>query len=196
MHAFPVWGRKGRSTLQPVPFSSLGGGESPSSSSSAASGWGSSGQAFPSCCTQRALQSSHAVFLVSADLPFVSNHQAGFLISWRYCCGLLSTSDVFWHCSCSDADVDLGSEPTDLNYELSLRRESGLVSFSRIVSWQVIGRIAFSPTQAVSLPFRNILIKSFLTQWWGGLDVYVHLAGLTGLIASWLTGTGVCTRLF
>lgn len=32
MRAVPVWGREGRSTLQPVPCSTEGGGESPSSS--------------------------------------------------------------------------------------------------------------------------------------------------------------------
>lgn len=58
----------------------------------------------------------------------------------------------------------------------------------------MIGRIASSPKQAVSLPFRNILMKSSLTQWWGGL--VSGLAGLAGLVTSWLRGTGACTMFF
>lgn len=59
----------------------------------------------------------------------------------------------------------------------------------------MIGRIASSPKQAVSLPFRNIVTKFSLTQWRGGLvsDVYVHLAVLTRLVTSLLME--VCTKL-
>lgn len=60
----------------------------------------------------------------------------------------------------------------------------------------MIGRIASSPKQAVSLPFRNIVTKPSLTQWRGGLvsDVYAHLAALTRLVTSLLMDTSVHAR--
>lgn len=59
----------------------------------------------------------------------------------------------------------------------------------------MIGRIASTPKQAVSLPFRNIVTKFSLTQWRGGLvsEVYVHLAALTRFVTSLLMD--VCTKL-
>lgn len=64
-----------------------------------------------------------------------------------------------------------------------------------IISWQMTGRIASSPMQAVSLPFRNIVTKFSLTHWQGGLvsEVYVHLAVLTRLVTSLLMD--VCIKL-
>lgn len=59
----------------------------------------------------------------------------------------------------------------------------------------MIGRIASSPKQAVSLPLRNIVTKFSLTQWRGGFisEVYAHLAVLTRLVSSLLMD--VCTKL-
>jgi len=78
VRAVPAPGREGGSALQPIPRSASGGGESPHPS--AALPQGKALLASRSCpaAPRGICKLSHAVLLLSADLPFVSNHQAGF----------------------------------------------------------------------------------------------------------------------
>lgn len=113
VHVIPVCGREGRSVLPLIPCSTLGGGESPNSLA-----------ALPS---SEALLAEHSH--PATPKGTCSPHMLCF--SLVLTCLLFLIKQVFnklkllllasahfrckWCCRCSDADVDLRLEPTELN---------------------------------------------------------------------------------